>query len=156
MRWRDVKNKKHQIVQQEEVVLPQVKYAGFWSRLLAVFVDTFMILTPISILLGFMFGYESMKNPELNPEAGVLQMVAYAVITILFWSRSGQTPGKKFARIKLVDAKTLKQPPLWKLYVRYAGYFVTLISIIGFVVMFMRPDKRTPHDLLSGTAIVYE
>jgi uncharacterized RDD family membrane protein YckC len=157
MRWRDAK-KRERVLKKDEVepTLPDnYRYAGWWTRALAMLIDTFMILTPITILIGFLFGYEALKDPEANPMAGNLQMALYSVTTILLWQFS-YTPGKKAMELRILDSKTYQKPPLWKLVVRFASYFLSMISIIGFFIGLFRNDKRALHDLTSGTILVQE
>lgn len=97
----------------------------------------------------------ALKNSP-NPLSSILQIVLFMVITVELWHRYGQTPGKKLARIRIVDAKTLQHASYWKLSLRFLGYFFSLISIVGFFIGLFRSDKRALHDLLSGTAVITE
>lgn len=146
-------------------------YAPFWSRVLAFITDIFMIGLPISLLMMLLFGYdqmhtaggidvlmqnkEALKNPP-NPLSSLLQILLFMGITIVLWHKSGQTPGKKLAHIRVVDAETLHNAPYWKLTLRFIGYFLSLLSIVGFFIGLLRHDKRSLHDLLSGTAVIRE
>jgi uncharacterized RDD family membrane protein YckC len=75
-------------------------------------------------------------------------------ITVMLWRYDGQTPGKKLARIAVVDANTLKPAPYWKLIVRFLGYMLSLITLCGFFIGLFRTDKRALHDLISGTCVI--
>lgn len=146
-----------------------ILYAPFWSRAFAFITDIFMIGLPISLLMMLLFGYdqmhtaggmdvlmqnkEALKNPP-NPISSLLHISLFMGITIVLWHKTGQTPGKKMARIKVVDSKTLQNAPYWKLSLRFIGYLLSLIVAIGFFVGLFRRDKRTLHDLLSGTAVI--
>lgn len=146
-----------------------IHYALFWSRAFAFITDIFMIGLPISLLMMFLFGYdqmhtaggmdvlmqnkEALKNPP-NPISSLSQVSLFMGITIVLWHKTGQTPGKKMARIKVVDSKTLQNAPYWKLSLRFIGYLLSLVIVIGFFVGLFRRDKRTLHDLLSGTAVI--
>lgn len=146
-------------------------YASFWSRVLAFITDIFMIGLPISLLMMLLFGYdqmhtaggidvlmqnkEALKNPP-NPISSLLQIILFMGITIVLWHKSGQTPGKKLAHIRVVDALTLGNASYWKLTLRFIGYFLSLLSIVGFFIGLLRHDKRSFHDLLSGTAVIRE
>jgi uncharacterized RDD family membrane protein YckC len=148
---------------------PIIHYASFWSRALGFITDIFMIGLPISLIIILLFGYdqthtaggidvllqnkEALKNPP-NPLISIVQVSLFMIITIVLWHRSGQTPGKKLARIRVVDARTLKNAPYWKLILRFIGYFFSLISMIGFFIGLGRKDNRTLHDLLSGTCVI--
>jgi len=147
----------------------RVVYAPFWSRALGLVTDIFMIGLPISLLIIFLFGYdqthtaggmdlllqnkEALKNPP-NPIGSLTQLLLFMSITVVMWHKSGQTPGKKMAHTRVVDATTLESAPYWKLILRFIGYFISTITLVGFFIGLLRRDKRTLHDLLSGTAVI--
>lgn len=146
-----------------------IHYASFWSRALAFITDVFMIGLPISLILIALFGYdqthtaggidvvlqnkEALKNPP-NPLISLTQVLLFMLVTVTLWHRSGQTPGKKLARVRVVDARTLKKASYWKLILRFIGYFFSFISLIGFFIPLIRKDNKTLHDLLSGTCVI--
>ncbi|MCK9371934.1 MAG: RDD family protein [Sulfuricurvum sp.] len=166
MRWRTLK-KKH------PTPLPtpkaRIHYAPFWPRALGFTTDIFMIGLPISLLMMFLFGYDQMHTASgldvivhsdkarlapPNPMASISQMFLFLITYVWLWHLSGQTPGKKLAQIRVVDARTLENAPYWKLILRFIGYFISFITLIGFFIGVFRRDKRTLHDLLSGTAVI--
>lgn len=167
MRWRTLRKIKHSTPPPS----PTIGYAPFFSRALGFITDIFMIGLPVSLILMATFGYdqmhtagamdvitnnqEALKNPP-NPLSSILQIVLFMAITVGLWHRYGQTPGKKLAHIRVVDAKTLQRASYGKLSVRFVGYFLSLISIGGFFIGLFRSDKRALHDLLSGTAVITE
>lgn len=165
MRWRTLKQTK----KIKLPVKPKIDYAPFWPRAAGFATDIFMIGLPISIIAMMIFGYDQMHtaggldvlvndpkaqtNPP-NPLASLLQITLFLFTYVWFWHKSGQTPGKKLARIRVVDAKTLNNAPYWKLTLRFIGYFFSFITLIGFFIGIFRKDKKTLHDLISGTAVV--
>lgn len=167
MRWRTIKKKNHQHT--PHTPKQRIYYAPFWPRAMGFVTDIFMIGLPITLLTIMIFGYDQMHtasgldvivhsdkarlNPP-NPIASITQMVLFLITYVTLWHRSGQTPGKKLARIRVVDAKTLENAPYWKLTLRFIGYFLSLITVIGFFIGLLRRDKRTLHDLISGTAVI--
>lgn len=167
MRWRTLKKNTKSTPHQT----PTIAYAPFSSRALGFLTDIFMVGLPISLILMSIFGYdqmhtagamdvithnqEALKNPP-NPYSSLLQIVLFMVITVELWHRYTQTPGKKLARICVVDAKTLSPASYQQLIVRFVGYFFSFISIVGFFIGLFRRDKRCLHDLISGTAVIRE
>lgn len=167
MRWRTLKKKQNL----SQPLKPKIMYAPFWPRALGFVTDIFMIGLPISLLVSAFFGYDQMHtatgldlimndpkariNPP-DPVASILQMTLFMLTYVLLWHYSGQTPGKKLARIRVVDAKTFQNASYPKLVLRFIGYFLSLLSIIGFFIGLFRRDKRSLHDLLSGTAVIRE
>lgn len=167
MRWRTLKKKQNL----SQPLKSKITYAPFWPRALGFVTDIFMIGLPISLLVSAFFGYDQMHtatgldlimndpkariNPP-DPVASTLQMTMFMLTYVLLWHYSGQTPGKKLARIRVVDAKTFQNASYPKLVLRFIGYFLSLLSIIGFFIGLFRRDKRSLHDLLSGTAVIRE
>lgn len=167
MRWRTLRKN----TQSTSNKSPKTVYAPFAPRALGFLTDIFMIGLPISLILMAVFGYDQMhtagaldvithnekalRHPP-NPLTSIAQIVLFMMITVELWHRYTQTPGKKLVHIRVVDAKTLKPASYWKLCLRFVGYFLSLISLVGFFIGFFRRDKRCLHDLLSGTAVIRE
>ncbi len=168
MRWRTLKTKKQSYPQNQK---PKTLFAPFWPRAAGFITDIFMIGLPISLITMAIFGYDQMhsasgldvlvhdpkaqSNPP-NPIASITQITLFLITYVSLWHMSGQTPGKKLARIRVVDAKTLKNASVLKLTLRFIGYFISLITLVGFFIGLFRRDKRALHDLLSGTAVIRE
>jgi len=164
-RWKDVKKGKSTIKTKTTVY-----YAGFWSRFLALSVDVFMIGIPISILIYFSFGYETMQSQpgfidaieglkpdqKTNALIPILTMSLWSLVTLVFWAKTGQTPGKKMAHIKIVDKTSLKHASLTKLIIRLLFFIMPIFAFFSFFVMLFHPQRRTLHDIFSGTAVIYK
>lgn len=166
MRWRTLKTKKQP---KPHLQKSKTLFAPFWPRAAAFVTDIFMIGLPISLIIMMIFGYDQMHtasgldvlahdpkaqtNPP-NPIASITQMGLFLITYVWLWHASGQTPGKKLSRIRVVDAETLQNASIWKLTLRFIGYFISFITLIGFFIGLFRKDKRSLHDLLSGTAVI--
>ncbi|MBD3810521.1 MAG: RDD family protein, partial [Sulfuricurvum sp.] len=141
MRWRTVKAKKQQ--QSTQTNKSKTRYAPFWSRAAGFVTDIFMIGLPISLITMAIFGYDQMHsasgldvlvhdpkaqtNPP-NPIASITQIALFLITYVWLWHKSGQTPGKKLSRIRVVDAATLQNASILKLTTRFIGYFISLIT----------------------------
>ena len=158
----------------------EVKYAGFWIRFLASFLDTLFLALPVAILIYFLsdgnwfdfsqyqqnIAYAMSGNadkalanqPQTSLKWELLFEISVLIVTIIFWRRwRGATPGKKFVHIKIVDAKTFKEIDNKQAITRSFGYIVsTLVFLIGFIMVAFRRDKRGLHDLLAGTVVIHE
>ena len=167
MRWRNIK---HGTNARETTENPVV-YAGFWARVLGFVTDIFMIGMPVSLLIMMSFGYDQVKSAGAmdvilqtekatsqapDPTGSIVQVLLSLAIYVIFWRMSGQTPGKKMARTVVVDAKTLQLASWPKLVARFVGYFISMITLVGFFVGMLRKDRRALHDLISGTAVIRE
>ncbi len=168
MRWREIKHNTGK--RKAESGKRKVRYADFKERAMALTTDIFMIGIPITLIIMITFGHDQMMNTAggldvlmdpaeakkhaPNPVASVVQMVLYCVTFVLFWHANGQTPGKKMMEIKVVDAETFEPASWGKLIVRFFGYFLSAVTLVGFFTGMSRPDKRALHDLISGTAVI--
>lgn len=167
MRWRTLKKQKFP----HKPPVIGVCYAPFASRALGFVTDIFMIGLPITLVMIMFFGYgethtasgidllthneEALRHPP-NPYSSLTHVMLFMSVCVILWHRDGQTPGKKMARIRVVDAVTLQNAPYWKLVLRFFGYFISAMTLVGFFIVFFRRDKRALHDLLSGTAVIRE
>lgn len=169
MRWRDVKHNKHKRREQPET--PLVRYAGFWQRTLGFLTDIFMIGLPVSLVIIILFGYDETQRAGAldvivqsdaaasnapDPMVSLVQVLLSMGVYTVMWRRTGQTPGKKMARIKVVDAKTFQNASWLQLIVRFIGYFLSAVTLLGFFIGLFRRDGRTLHDLISRTAVICE
>ena len=158
----------------------QVRYAGFWIRFVASFLDTLFLALPVALLIYFLsdgnwfdfsqyqqnLAYAMSGNaqkalasqPQTSLKWELLFEVSVLLVTMLFWRRwRGATPGKKLVKIKIVDYKTSQDLDNKQALTRSFGYIVsTLFFLIGFIMVAFRKDKRGLHDILASTAVIYE
>lgn len=166
-RWKDVKKGR---VVPKSGASPKVHYAGFWSRFLALATDIFMIGMPIGLLIMLLFGYDTMQSqpgfmdaiegtrPEnrANPLIPLITLSLWVITVLSFWQTTGQTPGKKMARIVIVNSRDLKKPSFLQLAARLLFFIVPVFAFLSLIIMLFHPKKRTLHDLMSGTAVIYK
>ncbi|ABB44048.1 RDD protein [Sulfurimonas denitrificans DSM 1251] len=158
----------------------EVRYAGFWVRFFASFLDTLFLAIPVAIIIYFLsdgnwFDFSQFQQnisyamsgnakmaladqPQKSLKWELLFEVLVLLITALFWRKfKGATPGKKILKIKIVEAKTLKEIDTRQTITRSLGYFASILTfLIGFFMIAFREDKRGLHDLLAGTVVIYE
>ena len=166
MRFRDLK--KQSKLPKKGKKQSGVVYATYLSRIKAFVTDIFMIGLPVAFIITIFFGSQETKSAGAmavilkdeaalvnapDPMASIMQILLILGVHVILWRKYGQTPGKKFVQIKVVDAKTLERASYIKLIVRFVSYFISVITL-GFLVGLLRKDKRALHDLLSGTAVI--
>jgi len=158
----------------------EVRYAGFWVRFIASFMDTLFLALPVAVVIYFLsdgnwfdfslyqqnLSYAMSGNaskalanqPQMSMRWELLFEVSVLIITMIFWRRwRGATPGKKFVHIKIVDAKTFEDIDNKQALTRSFGYIAsTFALLIGFIMVAFRKDKKGLHDLLAGTAVIYD
>ena len=158
----------------------EVRYAGFWIRFFASFLDTLFLALPVGVVIYFLsdgnwFDFSQFQQnmsyamsgnatkalasqPQTSLKWELLFEVSVLLITVLFWRRyRGATPGKKFFHIKIVDAKTFEDIDNKQALTRSLGYIAsTFVLLLGFIMVGFRKDKRALHDLLAHTCVIYE
>ncbi|MGB7184859.1 MAG: RDD family protein, partial [Burkholderiaceae bacterium] len=101
-------------------------YAGFWIRLMAVLIDT-VILVALVLPLLVMFAPLPSGHPwaedvtVLLVQSG-LQTIAFTVLTLLFWKLKSATPGKLLLKQQIIDVNTGGKASTSQLLIRYIGY----------------------------------
>jgi uncharacterized RDD family membrane protein YckC len=159
--------------------MSEIRYAGFWIRFIASFLDTIFLALPVGIAVYFLsdgnwFDFAQYQQNIImamnaNPHAlynqpqtsftwELIFEISVLAVTVIFWEKwRGATPGKKFVHIKIVDFKTHQDINNKQAITRSFGYIVsTLFFLIGFLMVAFRKDKRGLHDMLAGTSVIYE
>jgi uncharacterized RDD family membrane protein YckC len=140
--------------------------AGFVTRLVAFFIDQFIVTGIVSIVMlsvGIMF--DSFRLGELlgtgdlalqfvllplGATASVLSFVYY----VGFWVLAGQTPGKVVLGLSIVqmDGRPLRPRAA---VVRWLGYWVSGIFFLGYLWILVDDRRQGWHDKLARTLVVY-
>jgi uncharacterized RDD family membrane protein YckC len=125
------------------------KYAGFWVRFVAVFIDGVILGVVGAILMAVLkplFG-ENMQ--------GLVQLALAIGYYVFYQQNKGQTLGKKVMKLKVVDSSG-KTPPVMTFFLReIIGKFVSAIILgIGYLMVVWDPKKQALHDKIAGTYVV--
>jgi len=124
-------------------------------RLSAFLIDSFIIVTPLAMLWGILFGYHEMKTDTPKPYLLAIEIVAVWLITSWLISRSAQTPGKKAFSMYVVSAGNFEKISFLRASVRFLIWIFCWLTLgIGFFVAFFNTKKQTLADRLSGTVVV--
>ncbi len=157
----------------------EVKPAGFWIRFVASFLDTLFIALPVGILIYFIsdgnwFDFAQYQQniqmamsgnthaldnqPKTSFTWELIFELSVLILTVIFWDKwQGATPGKKFLHVKIVDTHTGKDITNKQALTRSLAYIPSLLLFgIGFLMVAFRKDKRGLHDLIAGTAVIYD
>ncbi|NKF21288.1 RDD family protein [Solimonas marina] len=133
---------------------PDVQYVGFWARVLASFVDTFVslfVLVPLALLLRTV----GIGIANGDPYASTITQLLLALIVIAFWMARMATPGKMVIDAVIVDARSFGKPSLRQFVVRYLGYFVSTIALfLGLLWVAFDARKQGWHDKLADTVVI--
>ena len=155
-RFRDVKNKN---ISQEHKTQKNIEkdvssYASIGTRTKAFITDIFMLLMPLMYIVTYIVIGSLQEFATERLEGWIYILIPNFIIVTLFFYKSGQTPGCRAYAIKLVDSKTLEKPHFLSIVLRYYFQLFSIISIFGLLIAFFRKDKKTLHDLLSGTVLI--
>lgn len=145
----------------------EIRYLGFWARLVAFLVDSTVASIALAPLVTHLLGAVIMTDYNLaDPDELRLLLVKLSsqllvdllfmgVIFILLWIFFNATPGKMLFRAVIVDADTLQAPRVWQNIVRYLGYFLSLLPFgLGFLWIGFDRRKQGWHDKLAGTVVI--
>jgi len=136
-----------------------VRYAGFWIRVLAALIDSVLIVIVTYPILIAIYGWAYVDGGHSGFVAGpadfVLTWIAPAAASIVFWVYRQATPGKMAVSARIVDARTGGALTLGQSLSRYAGYFVALLPL-GLGILWVAFDARKQgwHDKLAKTVVV--
>ncbi|MEX2152552.1 MAG: RDD family protein [Gemmatimonadaceae bacterium] len=132
-------------------------YAGFWIRVWAAIIDSFLAAFILGPILWAVYGKDYFTSAALiaGPVDFLLTWVLPAVAVILFWVYKSATPGKIAAGLRIVDAKSGEDPTTGQCVGRYLGYYVSLLPL-GAGMLWVAFDRRKQgfHDKLAGTVVI--
>jgi uncharacterized RDD family membrane protein YckC len=128
------------------------KAAGFWIRLGSIIIDG-LLLIPL-YLICMLLGVSDIAT-ELFVNS--INFLYYLIIPVIW---SGFTVGKRVVGIKIVrtDGKKVGIGTTLKRYILASlVYGITLgfAFIISAFMVGLRKDKRSIHDLIAGTQVIY-
>jgi len=160
-RFRDIKKGSVQPTESksEQNSSPHSPIASVGDRIKAFITDIFMLMMPIMYIVfyGVMGSREAFAQ---NLAMGWVYILIpnFIIVTLFLW-RTGQTPGAKAYKIKLVDQEG-NRPSLVAVILRYyieLLSFISILMLIGIFILLMplfRNDKRSLQDILSATHFI--
>ncbi|MBD2869061.1 RDD family protein [Paenibacillus arenilitoris] len=128
--------------------------AGFWIRFGASILDALIVGVPLAIIaLVFTGG---------TGEEYVTDILSflYTLLTPILWN--GYTIGKRICGIRIVKVSDGQPPGLGTMLLRNVVtgliYAITLgiAFIVSAIMVGVREDKRSIHDFIAGTEVVYD
>ncbi|RNA68584.1 RDD family protein [Alteribacter keqinensis] len=134
---------------------PKDNAAGFLPRLGALLADSFLILLPATLIVSLVMGENWFTFIERS--GWDYAYVVYLTVTPLLWK--GYVVGKRLLRIRIarIDGKPLT---IWTMLMRQViGYFLLamftfgLTTFISLILVIVRKDHRSLHDLIAGTYV---
>jgi len=141
----------------------ELNYAGFWTRFAAVFLDG-LILGAVNVCIGMIAGLSASQAIGVKPKGAlVLQLVLMAIqlaigisYEVVLIGKYGATLGKMACKIKVVteDGGRVSYA---RAFGRYFGKILSsMVCMIGFIIAAFDSQKRTLHDRICNTRVVFK
>jgi uncharacterized RDD family membrane protein YckC len=130
------------------------------TRAVALVVDIAIVHAIVLVGAG-MLGLVASLVGDLRPEWLVAALVGAAwtlcvtVYFVLFWSVTGQTPGMRAMRLRVV-AEDGSPPSLGRALVRLVGLLLAIVPLFaGFLPVLFDARRRGLPDYLARTVVLY-
>ena len=141
-----------------------IQYAGFWRRLVAIFLDAILYIILSAPFMYLLIGHEYFywlagNEARLNNISAIpfiLHKLTFFITVFVFWNAMSTTPGKLLMGCHIVDAETLQPVSRKQALIRLAGYFISALPLyLGFVWAARDKRKQALHDKLAKTLVLY-
>ncbi len=134
-------------------------YGGFATRAVALVIDAalaelaFLVAgASIALVLALAGGLGTEWADAVLAGAG--WFVAAVVYFVLFWSGTGQTPGMRVMRVRVITASGAP-PSVLRSLVRFVGLILAIIPLfVGFLPALFDARRRALQDFIAGTVVV--
>ncbi len=143
---------------------PPVRYAGFWIRFVAKFMDGLILgLASMVVRVPLMAAQFASENPResiafslLDAVAALVMIAAAGLYHIFFVGARGATPGKMLLGLKIVRADG--SPVSYALatgrwFAAALNYFTLYI---GWIIVGFDSQKRGLHDRICETRVIHD
>jgi uncharacterized RDD family membrane protein YckC len=150
-------------------------YAGFASRLLAMIIDTvILVLTYVGLAwfisvalrilpLGRIFGFslsallgQQESGQVLSTETVIAVFTLSTIVYYVFlWTMTGQTLGMILLGLRVVTIEG-RRLTIWRAILRFIGYMIAALPFfLGFVWVLVDDRRQGWHDKIAGTYVAY-
>ena len=138
-------------------------YAGLATRAIALAADALVIdvvslaVAGVVALALSLFHLPHSVRDVLVAVGAALAVVWSIAYFATFWSSTGQTPGNRLMRIRVLKADGLSPVSLRRALFRVAALVLSaLLLCLGFLLVLVDRRRRALHDRLAGTVVVYD
>jgi uncharacterized RDD family membrane protein YckC len=138
----------------------RVPYAGVATRAIALAVDiaiVHLIVLAGAVLLALLGSLVGDLRPEWLVEAIVAAAwtLTVTVYFVLFWSVTGQTPGMRAMRLRVVRGDG-SPPSVGRALIRLVGLLLAIVPLFaGFVPVLFDARRRGLPDYFARTVVLY-
>jgi uncharacterized RDD family membrane protein YckC len=136
------------------------RYVGLVTRTIAIVLDVLLIDVVALAVTGAVLVVRSVFSVTSNhvgTVAAVIAASAFAVWVIayfvVFWTTTGQTPGNRVMRIRVVRSNGGRMRPRHAL-IRLGAMAISLPLFWGYLPILVNARRRGVPDVMSGTIVV--
>jgi uncharacterized RDD family membrane protein YckC len=143
--------------------ITNVKYAGFWKRLVAAWIDGLILLIPAILLLTFSGAVAASNSTLTSDEKGGVLVFLYLILDnimhLLYHAGMESSPaqatlGKRAVGILVTDLQG-HRISFCRASGRHLSKFLSIfICYIGFLIAGSTKKKQALHDMITGTLVV--
>ncbi|MBK7996917.1 MAG: RDD family protein [Blastocatellia bacterium] len=126
------------------------------QRLIAATIDLFIILLVSAMFwaTSYTLGVDFSDQRIIYILSGTSFFTGLIYLTMMVFV-AARTFGMMFVGTRVVNSNTFESPSFIQSLLRAASYFVSVALVgLGFVWMFLDPEQRTLHDIVSSTLVV--
>lgn len=146
---------------------PEIRWGGFWRRVVAFVVDLLVLSILASIMYGLcLIAYKvglanhgrSVTWDNAIPLISMMTWATFALMTVyfvIFHGMDGKTIGKRMLRLRVTaaDQSTITYKRAFARWLALVGFAPFLI---GFLWILFNREKRGWHDLIARTWVIRE
>jgi len=144
----------------------EIKFAGFWYRLLAYFIDLILLDIIISIIsITFIHFSSPISEKDIGPfylfyQNVFIHFVQYSFFILLFYnsifeaSKYQGSIGKIITKLKVVNIE-YEKISFWQALGRNLSKYISLLIFgIGFLMIAFTKKKQGLHDMITNCLVV--
>ena len=135
----------------EKIDLDNYEYASFIDRVIASVIDGIIIFFPLMLIESSFI----LNTGNLFSSSLFFEIIIPCLITILFWTQKGATPGKMIMNMMVIDNMTKEKMTVGQSIIRYIGYFPSML-VLGLGLLWVAIDERNQgwHDKIANTIVI--
>jgi pimeloyl-ACP methyl ester carboxylesterase/uncharacterized RDD family membrane protein YckC len=136
-------------------------FAGFGSRGVGLVIDIvlaqllFLVGAATIALVGSLVGLRR-EGPLTWTLTGTAWLLAATIYFVGFWSATGQTPGMRLMRLRVVTFAG-RPPSVPRSILRFVGLLLAIApAFAGFLLVFFDSRRRALQDFIARTVVLYD
>lgn len=141
---------------QDVIMRDDVRYAGFWIRFMASFIDGFVLAIPI-LIISFLSYFLLDESIFVSLLIQVIVFALFLAYFVLMTNKYQATLGKMAVGIIVCDENTLDKAKSNNIFKReiISRLTATILPIL-FVVVAFTDKKQGLHDIAADTVVIYK